>query len=165
MGLYSLESPTSINRVSGQVIVPDTSYLIPLRIVDHEFHNAISDFHKATLLSKSEYFINVTIRHEQLRDFRERQVIQSLTQLVANNPRMESRYRSIPKFKDDAARSIDDIIEDHSEFLLKHHIRSGDDHLVRRYMITDILTEYLRFESSADLIYVGGLIHGQTSGT
>src|SRR5580704_9543976 len=98
MALYSLDKPSSIQRVSGQVIVPDTSYLIPLRHTSAKIHGIVSKFHADALAARTEFFINVVIRHEQLRDARKRQVIAALRSLIAANNPIAARYRSLPEF-------------------------------------------------------------------
>src|SRR5580704_151558 len=101
MGLYSLENSASIPRVSGQVIVPDTCYLIALRILDHDYHDAVEHFHSQATNQKSEFFINVVIRQEQLRDARNRCLVGAIKGLIASNNSIETRYKSLNKFKDD----------------------------------------------------------------
>jgi predicted nucleic acid-binding protein len=115
MALYSLDKPSSIARVSGQVIVPDTSYLIPLRMTDHPLHDIIRKFHSDVLAAGSEFIINVVNRHEQLRDARKRDVVKALKSLVAANNPIEARYRSLPEFSGDT-RSTAEIIEQGSEY-------------------------------------------------
>lgn len=158
MALYSLESPASVKRVSAQVIVADTSYLIPLRVADYSdqyVRNVVTTFHTATTGAGSQFFINVVIRHEQLRDVRERSVITALKSLLASNPAIEKRYKSLKKFET-SGLAIDDIVEKHSEYLLKHHIHYGDLALVRNFLTSDLMAEYLAFEKASDLVYFPG---------
>ncbi len=152
-----MDRESGFKRVSGQVIVPDTSYLIPLRAKDYydqDIREEVLNFHDA-VKDSVEFFINVTIRHEQLRDVRERYVVLAIQELVKSNKPIEARYRSLDKFKDDI-RPIDDIIKANSEFLFKHHIKANDEALILKYLTADIMAEYMEFESASDLTYMSG---------
>ena len=80
MSLYSLESLSSVPRVSGRVIVPDTCYLsrVLYTPASSSKWSCVPKFHADALSNKVLFAINVNIRHETLRRITQRYLVKAL---------------------------------------------------------------------------------------
>jgi hypothetical protein len=105
MSLYSLEAKSSVARLSGHDIVPDSSYVINLIRVNGPYHKAADTFHWAALTAGAKFCINVTVRYELLRNIRKGYLLTTLRDLKAANPSLKVRY-------DRLRNNPDDILKD-----------------------------------------------------
>lgn len=150
MRLYSLESPRSIERVSGKILVPDTSYLIHLANRNEEFHNIVNEFHTNALNTSSEFYINVVIRHEFLRYLRSAELIRVL--MILN--REDSFIKDIHQYS--KIEDIDEFIRTNSEYIYKQYLKKGQCQRVINKMRYDIWDEICKFEKAHELEYLSG---------
>jgi hypothetical protein len=92
MALFSFESPTSFRRLQNKRIVADSSYLYRLSDKTDFRHKTVLNFHERVKRIGGQFFINVVIRQEFLREVRKVQMIDTLLYLATTDPVLKARY-------------------------------------------------------------------------
>src|SRR5437016_4879087 len=95
MALHTFESPRAAGRLTGQVGVLDTSYLVALLDPnDTHFLSAIT-FHRTVSGVAADFVLSLVVRQEFLKRVRKNLLIGAALSLAASDPAIEARYRRV----------------------------------------------------------------------
>lgn len=127
--------------MSGQDIVPDSSYVIPLFEPAHIEHTPVDNFHKVASANGAKFFVNVTVREEVIKRIQKGQLKAACRQLLTSDPSLR------PRIHDKDCDSV-----------LKDFIKQGDYARLQAYMVDDAYAGYAALENSSGLIYLSGSV-------
>lgn len=160
MPLYTFTSLFSASRVTNQLLVADTSYLIALSDSNDDSHQSASNFHKAALASGTQFIINVIVRQEFIKWVRNIQLLKAMVTLANADATIDSRYRRILKSKAAAPSASVPLERKHIktrvDSLHKSHVTNDDVSRLTPYLTTDIWQEVQRLEKQSAIYYVSG---------
>jgi predicted nucleic acid-binding protein len=135
MALFSFESLTSYLKLRDKSIVADSSYLYRLTDKTDFRHGLILAFHQKVRPINGQFFINVVIRQEFLREIRRVQMIDTMLHLATVDRNLRARYIA----KANARNS--------RNYYKQHLIISGNDPLTAEHLndcYDDLFKEHLR---------------------
>ncbi|MCW3097979.1 MAG: hypothetical protein JWL77_3597 [Chthonomonadaceae bacterium] len=151
MALYSLESVHSPQRVAGNPVAVDTSYLIALSNPRHLFFNSVNTFHAQAQANGTEFVISVVVRQEFIKMVRKSLFADAMNNLASSDNAIYLRYQSILRQTPTSAR-----LADNCEKIVKDHVRRGDTSVILNAVNTDIWQEVQRLEAQAGMYYMSG---------
>lgn len=152
MALYSLESPKSLQRVAGNPVAVDTSYLVSLSDTTHQFFNLVSTFHLSAQSQNTEFIISVIVRQEFIKMVRKNLFVSAMHNLASNDPSFSARYRQCI-----GQSPTSGSISMNYEKIVKDHIKNHDIYLLLQTIQTDIWQETQRLEKQAGVYYMSGM--------
>lgn len=163
MALYTFESERSYLNLKDGAVVADSSYLYCLSDKSDPRYGLVLDFHQRTKKINSEFFINVVVRQEFLKQVRKVQMIETMLYVARKYRHIKAAYIIDANFAhqhpdkrhlqihDNQIRP--DHLQDCYDALFKEHLRRGDvDTLTKSWQgnVSDYVTEQ---EKNMDLIY------------
>ena len=164
MALYSLESSKSPQRVAGQFVAVDTSYLISLSDPVHNFNPAVSKFHTDALAQNAGFAISVTVRHEFMKMIRKNLFANAMNTLASNNAALHARYQGIIHVVKYQRRgqsiNVQVTLTELAyccEAIVKDHAKAGDTFNLLGAISTDVWTEVQRLERQAGTLYMSSV--------
>ncbi len=161
MALLTFESPNSARNIANKIVVTDTSYLVTLSDTNDPYYSTFTSFHNQAVLDGTNFFINVIVRQEFIKQVRKAQLIEAILALASSDPGLEARYKNVAGItRPGKTLTASNLNAQHDE-IFKDHVRQGDYNILVNALRTGIWDEAKRIENTTSVNYVSDV--GQIS--